>query len=201
MKDNGLGNPAKDSLQKSDEQIIDLYWQRNEEAVQETDKKYGNYLSAIAFNILADREDGQEVLNDTYYKAWCSMPDKRPENLKAFLTRIIRTTAIDLFRGRHRQKRIMSEYVVSLDELSETLSSHETLEQTVDAGLLAESINRFLHTLSDEECACFTGRYYYADPLREIARYLGCSESKVKSMLYRIRNRLKTWLEKEGWQL
>ena len=201
MIDKESNSPVKESSEKSDQQIVDLYWQRNEEAVQETDRKYGNYLSAIAYNILADREDGQEVMNDTYYKAWCSMPDKQPENLRVFLSRITRTTAIDLFRGRHRQKRIMSEYVVSLDELSETLSSGETTEQAVDAGLLAESINRFLHTLSDEECACFTGRYYYADPLREIADYLNSSESKVKSMLYRIRTRLKAWLEKEGWQL
>lgn len=182
-----------------DEQIVSLYWDRDQRAIAETQTKYGAYLTKIAMNILADRQDSEESVNDTYLAAWNSMPPQKPPVLSVYLSRLTRRISIDIFRRRSARKRIGSQYALSLSELDEAIPGGPTPEEEVETAQLAEVINRFLRTLSAEERNTFLGRYYYMDPLKEVAAYCGMGEAKAKSMLYRTRQKLKTWLEKEGY--
>ncbi len=184
-----------------DEKIIDLYWERNEQAIKHTDEKYGKYLSKIAYNILADKEDSKESVNDTYLAAWNSMPPQRPTALSAYLGKITRQISIDIFRKRNREKRKGSEFAVSYDELNDILSAGNMTEEQVQAKLLGEAINRFLLDQPKEVRNLFIGRYYFLDPLKEAARYCGMSEGKAKSILYRTRLMLKEYLQKEGFEI
>jgi RNA polymerase sigma-70 factor (ECF subfamily) len=140
-------------------------------------------------------------VNDTYLKAWNSMPPHKPSVLSTYLGKITRQTAIDLFRKRNSDKRLSSEYAVSLSELEECISTGDVTEQSVDVHLLAESISRFLRSLSPEACNTFVARYFFLDSIQEIADSYGMSQSKVKSMLHRTRIALKNHLEQEGFEL
>lgn len=184
-----------------DEQIIALYWQRDETAIRETEQKYGPYLTKIACNVLADMEDSKECVNDTYLKAWNSMPPHRPNILSAYLSKITRQASIDLLRKRESAKRQASQYAASLDELAECVPAGETPEQVMELQLLADSIASFLRTLSPQARNTFVGRYYFMDSIGDIAGYYGMSKSKVESMLYRTRKGLKAYLEKEGYTI
>ncbi len=194
-----------------DDKIISLYFQRDETAISETDKKYGNYLTKIAYNILFDWEDSRESVNDTYLKAWNSIPPNAPKILSTYLGRITRQTSIDIFRKRNSQKRQASQYAISLSELEEcipktnytgdSIYSVDSTVQEADLHLLAEAISAFLRTLPKETCNVFIGRYYFVDSMREIADYSGMSVAKVKSMLHRTRIGLKNHLKQEGFKL
>lgn len=181
-----------------DSKIVELYWQRNEAAISETQLKYGNYLTKIAFNILADIEDSRESVNDTYLKAWYSMPPNKPTVLSTFLGKITRQLSIDIYRKKKAQKRYGSEYALSLDELFDCASADGAPEKEVDAQVLAKSIGDYLMTLPEESRNVFVCRYYFLDSVRDIANYFGASEAKIKSMLHRTRLGLKNHLEKEG---
>ena len=182
-----------------DHELVALYWSRNEAAIEETGRKYGPYLYKVAYNILADREDAEESVNDTYLKTWNAIPEARPTVLSTFLARITRQTAIDKWRRRRSQKRGGGEYQAALDELEDCVAGGETPEDTVDRKELAEAIDRFLYAESGEARDIFLARYFYADPIKEIARATGYGEGKIKSMLFRMRKRLKEYLEKEGF--
>ena len=184
-----------------DDQIISLYWQRNEAAIEETDKKYGRYLTTIAYNVLADLEDTEESVNDTYLNAWNSIPPQKPNVLSAYLAKITRSISIDILRRKKRGKRVPSEYVTSLSELSDCVTDGQNVEQEIDIKQLAAAINAFLRALPDEARHTFIGRYFYMDPLREVGRYCGMSEAKAKSLLYRTRCSLKAYLQKEGFEV
>ena len=184
-----------------DEKIVTLYWERNEQAISETEKKYDRYLQKIAHNILNNLEDSRESVNDTYLAAWNSMPPHHPSVLSAYLAKLTRRISIDCFRYRTRNKRMASEYALSLSELSDCVSGGNTTEEIVNAKALADAIGVYLRLQSKETQTAFLGRYYFLDPVKEIAAYLGMSESKVKSLLYRTRLGLKEYLEKEGFCL
>lgn len=184
-----------------DEQIVDLYWDRNELAIHETEQKYGRYLTKIAYNILADLEDSKESVNDTYLSAWNSMPPHKPGILSTYLAKITRRISIDIYRKRNRKKRQASEYALSLEELADCVSAGNTTEQAMNVQLLAEAINEYLYGISPEARNTFIGRYYFMDSLKEVARYCGMSEAKAKTLLYRTRCGLKLYLEKEGLDL
>lgn len=184
-----------------DAEIVALYWARNEDAITQTKAKYGAYLSRVANNILADLEDSQECVSDTLLAAWRSMPDNRPKNLRTYLGKITRQVSIDLYRRRNRMKRYASEYAISLEELGDSFTDGRTPEDELNARLLTETVNRFLRTLPDEARNTFIGRYYFFDSLQEVARYCGMSESKCKSLLYRTRQSLKSYLQREGFDL
>jgi len=184
-----------------DERIVELYWQRDESAIRETELKYGSYLTKIAYNILADLEDSKESVNDTYMKAWNSMPPHKPNILSTYLGKITRQVSIDILRKRSSQKRQSSEYAASLDELGDCIPAGETPEQVVDARILAEAIASYLRTLSPQARITFVGRYYFMDSIGDIADYYGMSKSKVESMLHRTRKGLKAYLEKEGYSI
>ena len=184
-----------------DAEIVELYWARDEDAVGQTKTKYGAYLNRVAYNILADLEDSQECVSDTLLVAWRSMPDNRPKNLRTYLGKITRQVSIDLYRRRNRMKRYASEYAISLEELGDSFTDGRTPEDELNARLLTETVNRFLRTLPDEARNTFIGRYYFFDSVKNVARYCGMSESKCKSMLYRTRQSLKVYLQKEGFDL
>ena len=182
-----------------DTEIVGLYWQRDEAAIACTDKKDRNYLNTIAYNILYDREDSQESVNDTYLAAWDSMPPHKPQVLSTYLGKLTRRIAIDLFRKKNAQKRTGSEYALSLDELSECLSAGDTTQQELDCQMLSDAIATYLKALPQEARAVFLGRYYYLDPVAKIARYCRISQSKVKILLYRTRQGLGQFLKEEGY--
>ena len=184
-----------------DEAIVQLYWDRDEAAIYETDRKYARYLAKIAHNVLGDLEDSRESVNDTYYAAWNSIPPQRPGILSTYLGKLTRRISIDILRRRTREKRRGTEYALSLSELEGTLSAGNTTEDAMDLKLLGEAVSAFLRTLSPEARNTFIGRYYFMDPLAEVARYCGMSESKAKSMLFRTRQKLKEYLIKEGFAL
>ena len=181
-----------------DQQIVQLYWDRDEEAIKQTQQKYERYLSKISYNILASLEDSKECVNDTYLAAWNSMPTHRPAVLSTYLGKITRQIAIDVFRKKNSIKRYTSEYALSLSELGDIFSSEETPEHICEKKLLDEAINQFLRTLPEDARNVFIGRYYFFDPLKKIASYCGMSEAKIKSLLYRTRQKLKEYLTKEG---
>ena len=182
-----------------DEEIVGLYWARDEAAISETDSKYRNYLLKIAYNILASNEDGQEVLNDTYLKAWNAMPPHKPSPLSLFLGKITRQLSIDVWRKKHRSKRGGSEYEQSLDELGDCVSGSDDPADSLEAQALADAVSAYLRTLSCEKRDVFVWRYYFCDPIKDICARSGQGESKIKSMLHRMRGELRDYLEKEGF--
>ena len=181
--------------------IVALYWERKESAIKETSDKYGRYLAKIAWNILADRGDAEESVNDTYLHAWNAMPPHRPQILSTFLGKITRRLSIDLYRRRTSAKRGGSEYALSLDELSDCIQGEGSPEEALDAKELAGQINLFLKELAAEERKLFLRRYYYFDSVAEASASLGMTEGKAKTLLFRIRRKLKEFLEKEGYIL
>ncbi|MGN8967507.1 RNA polymerase sigma factor [Intestinimonas sp. HCP28S3_D6] len=184
-----------------DKAIVALYWQRNQEAIRVTQGKYGAYLSKIAWQILYDREEGEECVNDTYLKAWNSMPIQRPTVLSTYLGKIVRGCAIDRFRHRHRQKRQASEYALSLEELAECLSDGDATQEAVDLHLLGEAIDTYLRTLPPPARRAFVARYYYMDPIRAVAVDQGLGLSQAKSLLHRTRLGLREHLRREGFSV
>ena len=184
-----------------DDEIVTLYWKRDERAIKETKNEYGRYLFKIANNILADFEDSRESVNDTYLAAWNSIPPQRPSVLSTYLGKLTRRISIDLFRKKNREKRRASEYALSLNELEECIPGGSMPEDEVEVKLLAKSINDFLRMQPEEARNLFVGRYYFLDSLKDVARYCGMSESKAKSILFRTRCSLKTHLEQEGFMV
>lgn len=183
-----------------DDEIIALYWNRDETAITETDRKYRGYLHTVAWNIVKDEQDCEECLNDTYLKTWNSIPPQSPNCLKAFLTKITRTIAIDRYRRERRQKRIPSECTVSLAELAETLCG-DSPEVEYESAMVGQVINGYLRTLSERDMCLFVSRYFCSDPIADIAEKCGMSESGVKKALLRLREGLRKELEKEGIKL
>ena len=179
-----------------DQNIIALYWARSETAISETAQKYGGYCFSIAKNILTNHEDAEESVNDTYLTAWNAMPPSRPSILATFLGKITRRLAIDRWRYRNACKRGGGEVTLALDEL-EDCASQDSLEKAMDRKELAVAFNSFLESLPETERLVFLSRYWYLDPIADIAEHFGFSVSKVTSMLRRTRGRLRQALEKE----
>lgn len=187
----------KGGIFTQDEKIIDLFWNRSENAISETARKYGRYCYAIAYHILGNGEDAEESVNDTYLSAWNAIPPQRPAVLAAFLGRITRQLAIDRYRTRNREKRGGGEVDLALEELDEIALNSRTPETAMAERELVSCLNRFLKTLSPTERNVFLWRYWHLDSIADIAARTGFSTSKVTSMLFRIRGRLKKQLIKE----
>ena len=183
-----------------DEEIIDLYFERDERAVDETDLKYRKYLFAVAYNILYCNEDCEECLNDTYIGAWNSIPPQRPLNLKAFLTTILRRSAINRYREAQMQKRVPSNLTSALDELDYMLSG-DTIDNEIDTECLGEIISAYLKTLSKRQRYIFMSRYYMAESIDKIASDMSVSKSTVNKEISLIKEGLKNILEKEGYEV
>ena len=181
-----------------DLKIVDLYWSRAEGAITETASKYGRYCYTIAYNILYDAGHADESVNDTYLGAWNSMPPHRPTILATFLGKITRRISLKKWRDMHRDKRGGDEVALALDELQDCVPSTQDVEQVIDAAELERIINTFIVALPELEQRVFVCRYWYLDPILEICMQFNFSESKVKSILYRTRNKLMLHLQKEG---
>ena len=181
-----------------DKQILDLYWERSEAAISETSKKYGKYCRYIAFNILHNDEDSEECVNDTYLRAWNSIPPNRPSVLKTFLGKITRNLSLDRYELLNAKKRNGGQMPLVFDEIQECIPSLDSTENIVEEIALTDILNRFLSSLSLEQRKIFMRRYWYLSPIKEIATEYGMSESKIKMSLFRSRNELKKLLEKEG---
>ena len=181
-----------------DKQIIDLYFQRSESAITETDQKYGHYCYSIAYNILENQEDAEESVSDTYWAAWKTIPPKRPSALGAFLGKITRNLSIDRWRSGTAQKRGGGELALSLEELKECASSLQSPDRAYEQKELSLLFNRFLDELPVAEKNVFLCRYFYLDSIAAIATFTGFSQSKVTSMLHRTRIKLRKRISKEG---
>ncbi len=181
-----------------DQQIIDLYFQRSEQAIAETDVKYGNYCFSIAYKILANREDSEESVSDTYMAAWDAMPPRKPPLLAAFLGRLTRNISIDRWRSRSAEKRGGGEFVLCLEELANCASGEPGVEQKAIMKEVVALLNRFLQDLPEMERKIFLCRYWYVDSVQDISRDFGFSQTKITTMLYRTRNKLRRELQKEG---
>ncbi len=182
-----------------DGKIIELYWQRNGAAIDETDKKYGTLCRSLANRICGDERDGEECVNDTYMATWQSIPTARPDKLAAFLTAITRRLSIDVLRRRSAAKRGAGEGMCALDELADSFPAHDNVEITVEMHALTEEIDMFLDMLKATDRDIFVCRYWLCESVKNIARRLDMSESRVKSSLMRTRNRLREHLSEEGY--
>ena len=182
-----------------DKQIVDLYWARKENAIHETAVKYGKYCHSIAYTILQDQQDAEESVNDTYMDAWNTMPPNRPSVLSTFLGKITRRISIDRWRIRSAKKRGGDEVTLALDELEECVRGSDDVELQAQRNELIAAMHSFLDNLPDTERRIFLLRYWYLEPIQSIANQYGFTQSKVASMLQRIRCKLRRQLEKEGY--
>lgn len=185
----------------TDIDIINLYWDRNETAITESSGKYGAYCSSIAYNILYNRFDAEECVNDTWLHAWNAMPPQKPSVLSAFLGRITRNLSFDLYKKLHRDKRGGDNIDLVLDELAECVSGGEDPADSYDLAELKKDINLFLDSLTEDKRNMFVLRYWYADSVASIASRFKTSENTVSVTLNRLRKSLKTYLTERGYSL
>ena len=181
-----------------DKEIIDLYWQRSQEAITQTDMKYGKLCHRISYNILSSVEDSEECVADTYMSVWNSLPPQRPGYFQAFVAAIVRNISLKRVRERYSKKRGGGEVALVLDELDESLASAGSVEVQYEQKELAEGVGRFLRTLSEENRDIFMCRYWLFMSEAETARRLRCSAAKVSTSLFRTRKKLRQYLTQEG---
>lgn len=183
----------------TDDKIIQLLFERKEEAIEETRKKYGSYCFKIANNILNNREDSEECLNDTWLKAWDSIPPTHPMHFNLFLAKIVRNFAINRYRSKHAHKRGKGEMALVLDELEECITGPLDVETLYIAEELQSTINGFVRGLAERDGNVFIRRYFYADSIKDISDRYHISENNVRVICHRTRNKLRMRLEKEGY--
>ena len=180
-----------------DNQIIELYFSRDESALTETATKYGAFCLCIAMNVVNVREDAEECVNDTYHTAWNQIPPTKPDSFKAFLGRIVRNFAISKYRAMHAKKRFNG-LEVMLSELEDCIPSTKSVEQEIEAKELSEYINIWLEGLKAEDRALFVRRYWYGDEVHELAKKCGVSGTQMTQRMLRLRRKLKAFLEEKG---
>lgn len=181
-----------------DSKIVQLYWERLESAITETSLKYGKYCKKIAFNILSNDEDAEECVNDTYLQTWNSIPPKKPLVLSTYLGKITRNLSLNKYKLNNAKKRGSGEVAIALDELLECIPAVGGVEQELENEVITQAINRFLCTLQETDCNIFLRRYWYLDSMSAISERYKISGNKVKSILFRTRKKMKSYLEKEG---
>ena len=184
-----------------DKQIVELYWNRIEAAIEETSRKYGQFCFYIANGILRNKEDSDECVNDTYLQIWNAVPPQRPQSLKAFLGKITRNLALHKWEKRQAKKRGKDEVIYALEELQECIPGVSDVERITEQMVLIDSINQFLSDLDKENRSIFMQRYFYTCTVREIAVARGLKESAVTMLLFRARQKLREHLHKEGFEL
>lgn len=182
-----------------DRQIIDLYWQRSSEAITRSEEKYGGYCYAISHNILQNREDALECVNDTWLQTWNTIPPQRPTCLSAFLAKITRNLSFNRWNSRSAEKRGGGELPLILEELAECIASPSDVEKEYDARELEQAVSRFVRALPAREADVFLRRCFFAETLPAIAQRYGLSENHISVLLSRTRKRLRIFLVKEGF--
>ena len=183
----------------TDETIIELYWNRSEQAIRESNSKYGSYCFSIANNILLNREDSEECVNDTWLNAWNAIPPQRPLRLSSFFAKITRNLSFNKYKAKTADKRGGGTLSVALDELNECIASSVNVEETFSQNELSDSISHFLHTISERDCNIFIRRYFYVQPIEDIAAHYHMKESNVLMNLSRTRKKLRNHLRKEEY--
>lgn len=184
-----------------DSTILDLYFSRSEEAITETDKKYGKYCNYIAYHILNSSQDAEECVSDTYLRAWNAIPPNRPSQLSTYLGKITRNLALNRHKGKHAKKRGEGQVEVALEELSQCIGRNGQVEALVDEMVLVSVINAFLEEMPALKRVVFVKRYWYLCSIEEIAEELSMNRNRITSMLFRMRKDLKHRLESEGISL
>ena len=182
-----------------DQRIIELYWSRSTEAIQQTAHKYGAYCFSVADRILHSKEDAEECVNDTWLRAWNSIPPHRPQRFSLFLAKITRNLAFNQFHAKSAEKRGGGEMDLVLDELAECLACETDVAAAYEAKELGQSIRRFVSSLPERDSGIFLRRYFFAEPISEIAKRLRITENNVMVILSRTRKKLKSQLIKEGY--
>lgn len=185
----------------SDKQIIDLYFSRQESAIEETARKYGSYLLTISRNVLGDPEDSEECVNDTYWKAWNTIPPACPAILRGFLAKITRNIALDRYDAARRQKRIPPEQKVSLSDFEGVLPDTVSPEDVAEARELGRIISAYLDAVPDRRLYIFLRRFFFLTPITQIAQRLGCSQSTVHKELAAMKEELRQKLQQEGYEV
>ena len=180
-----------------DQAIIELYWNRDEAAIRETDAVYGNKLQSLSEHILDSREDARECVNDTYHTTWNQIPPTRPDSFKAFLGRIVRNFAISKYRALHAKKRFNG-LEVMLSEIGDCIPATESVEQEMEAKELTEYINSWLADLKQKDRVLFVRRYWYGDEVKDLARKCGVSGTQMTQRMLRLRRKLKEYLTEKG---
>lgn len=183
-----------------DKKIVDLYFERSESAIAETEKKYGRYCYYIAYRILENDEDAKEIVNDTYLKTWKTIPPNRPNLLKSYVGMISRQLSLDRYEEYHTQKR-GGQVRLILDELAECIPDNNSGEDIGDSVALRDALNRFVWSLPEKKRNVFVRRYWYSSSVAEIAEGYGMKESYVTVLLLRTRKKLKAFLHKEGFDI
>lgn len=181
-----------------DRRIVELYLERSEEAITQTDIKYGRYCHKIAYNILGNDEDSEECVNDAYMRTWGSIPPNEPESLSSFIGKITRNLALDKVRQKNSDKRGAGEVPLALDELSECISGGDQIVKLHDSEDITTALNEFLEGLSKLERNVFMRRYWMLEPIDSIAKRYDITVSKTTTMLFRLRGKLKKHFMKEG---
>ena len=181
----------------TDEEIISLFFERSEQAISELAAKHGKAVARIVRNILSDEEDVKECVNDTWLGVWNSIPPNRPDPLRAYVCRIARNLAAKKYHSNTAEKR-NSQYDLALDELEEVLSGRDSAEEAFEAKELRAAINGFLASLNASDRFLFMRRYWYSDPVKDIAKMAESTPNSVTVRLFRIREKLRRYLEKEG---
>ena len=182
-----------------DRDIIELYFQINDKAIEVTNEKYGAYCTAVANNILSDLRDSEECVSDTWLRAWNAMPPKRPDYLRLFLGKITRNLALDVVKKQSRKKRGSGEYELVLDELRNVTDTAYQVESEVEKKDLQRTINEFLYALPERDCNVFLRRYFYFESTKQIADHYKIRESHVLGILSRTRQKLRMHLVQEGY--
>jgi len=175
--------------------IIDLYWTRDERAVEETQRKYGSYFRTVSWNILKNSEDVEECLNDTYVRVWNAIPPQRPMSLRAFGATIVRNLSLTRWRAGQSLRRGGGQPEAALHELADCVADGP--EQWLQAAELSRSLDKFLRQLPEKDRCVFLRRYWFFEPMEDIARRYKLPLGSVKSGLHRTRKKLKEYLEKE----
>ena len=183
----------------TDQEIIGLYWDRDEQALSQTERTYGGYCRSIAWNILKNRQDTEECVNDTWLRAWNAMPPQKPAILSVFLGTITRNLSLDRWRNATAKKRSAGQLQRAFDELEHCVSAGVSLEDRITQTDLSRLLDRFLQSLNQKDRCVFVRRYWYTDPIYDIAYRYRMTESAVKVSLHRSRNKLKSLLEQEGY--
>ena len=182
-----------------DRQIVDLYWARSESAITETDKKYGRYCHYIAYQILSDDLDAEEIVNDTYLKTWNTVPPNYPDPLKTYVGMISNQLALNRYDEKTAAKRGGGKMPLIFHELDECLADEEESIDIAEAVVLRDLLNRFIWSLPKKTRNIFVRRYWYASSLAEIAEEYGMKESAVAMLMFRTRQKLREFLQKEGF--
>ena len=182
-----------------DHQIVELYWQKNADAISETSNKYGGYCFAIADYILNNTEDSEECVNDTWHHVWNAIPPQKPNVLRMFLAKITRNLSVNRFKARNAEKRGGGEILLVLDELADCLAGETDVEREYEGRELEQCIRRFVRGLPERDGNVFVRRYFFTEPVAAVAERYGLTENNVMVILSRTRKKLRLKLVKEGY--